>query len=142
MSIDMNPAKEYFVRIEATDTQRVHDLLSESVGNEISAYEIVLQPNDNGCGCCNDPPCIGCADAIDKQGLSEAEKSALEPNRLHLFSVYTIASDLTESDPVYVMARHEAGAACLFHKARARDHDNTICEVIVSKVQDAEVCDE
>lgn len=93
---------------------------------------------DNGCGCCNDPPCIGCAPPSAPAPVADA----VEPIRLHLFSVYTIASDLTESDPVYVMARHEEGAACLFHKARARDHDNIICEVIVSKVQDAEVCDE
>ena len=40
------------------------------------------------------------------------------------------------------MALHEEGAACLYHKSRARDHENILCEVVVSKVADAEVCDE
>ena len=97
-----------------------------------------MKPTDNGCGCMQDPPCIGCAPA-----KPPAPEVQMEPmNCLSLFKVYTIDSDLCESDPIFVMARTEDGAACLFHKARARDFDNILCEVIVSKVQDAEVCDE
>jgi hypothetical protein len=86
--------------------------------------------NDNGCGCEKNPPCLGCV---------EEDSSA---NRLHLYAVWTIASDTSETEKTYIMALHEEGAACLYHKARARDHGNILCEVVVSKVADAEVCDE
>jgi len=163
-----------------------------------------MNRTDNGCGCKQDPPCLGCVpekyrgfyatiqyydedeskyvficnsqqmenDATDDghvfyyydgtpekfmkdygadrgRGCSDWYAVAVEgvspppePNRLHLYKVYTIDDDLVESDPVFVMARSEDGAACLYHKARARDLENIICEVIVDKVQDAEVCDE
>jgi hypothetical protein len=114
-SIDMNPARTYIVRIEA-DFEKINDLLANAVGREIDAYDF--------------PPTACC----------DSSREELD-NKLHLYKVYTIASDLTESDPVFVMARSKEGAACLFHKARARDCENTICEVIVSKLQDAEVCD-
>jgi hypothetical protein len=175
-----------------------------------SSFEETMSNNtnttDNGCGCMQDPPCIGCNKPSEKyrgfyatiqyydedetkyvficnsQDMEEDDENdghvfyyydgtpeqfmkdfskergrgcadwyahavegvspPSEPNRLHLFKVYTIDDDLSESDPVFVMARSEDGAACLFHKARARDQDNILCEVIVSKVQDAEVCDE
>ena len=59
---------------------------------------------------------------------------------LHLYRVRLIFLDLTECDPVFVMARHDEEAAMLVHKARARDtHD--ACEVIVSMVQNGEECD-
>ena len=107
--------------------------------NDTTYFRVNLEsviPADNGCGCMQDPPCKGCK--RDSQPIPDA----VDVNRLHLFKVYTIASDLTESDPVFVMARHEEGAAALFHKARARDQENILCEVIISKVQDAEMCDE
>ena len=199
MSIDMNPARTYTVRIEA-DFEKINDVLAEAVGNEIDAYEF-------GCGCKQDPPCMGCNKPSEKyrgfyatiqyydedeakyvficnsqqmendadddghvfyyydgtpeqfmkdygadrgRGCSDwyavavegVRPPAEEPNRLHLYKVYTIDVNLCESEPIFVMARSEDGAACLFHKARARDLENFICEVIVDKVQDAEVCDE
>lgn len=84
---------------------------------------------NNGCGCENNPPCLGCV---------EEDSSA---NRLHLYAVWTIAWDTSETEKVYIMALHEEGAAWLYHKSRARDHDNMLCEVMVSKIADAEVCD-
>ena len=100
---------------------------------------------DNGCGCENNPPCLGCA---PKTYLPDYAKDLsdvpVDPdaNRLHLYAVWTINSDTSETEKTYIMALHEEGAACLYHKARARDHENILCEVVVSKVADAEVCDE
>ena len=65
-----------------------------------------------------------------------------ERNRLHLYKLYTIDSDLREGDPVFIMAMSEEGAACHFHKARARDHGNIMREIIVSMVSHAENADE
>jgi len=42
--------------------------------------------NDNGCGCEKNPPCLGCV---------EEDSSA---NRLHLYAVWTIASDTSETE--------------------------------------------
>lgn len=99
----------------------------------------------DGCGCMNSPPCLGCA---PKTYLPDYAKDLsdvpVDPdaNRLNLYAVWTIGADTSETEKVYIMALHEEGAACLYHKSRARDHGNILCEVVVSKVADAEVCDE
>lgn len=91
--------------------------------------------------------CSRCALNLDEQGLSDDGKSLADvpvdpdANRLHLFKVFTINEDTSETDGIFVMALTEDGAACLYHKARAREHGNILCEVVVSKVADAEVCD-
>jgi hypothetical protein len=64
-----------------------------------------------------------------------------DANRLHLYAVWTINADTSETEKVYIMALHEEGAACLYHQSRARDHGNILCEIVVSKVADSEVCD-
>jgi hypothetical protein len=133
--IDMDPKHEHLVRIEGC-TDQVCDLLNEAVANEINAFEIISKPTGSGCGCNQSPPCIGCAPQCPPCQPQDLI------NGLHLFKVYTIDEDLTESDPVFVMALCKDGAACLFHKARSRDHCNILCEVVVSKVQSAEDADE
>ena len=98
---------------------------------------------DEGCGCENNPPCIGCVPKTylpDEPNLSEVPVDP-DANRLNLYAVWTINSDTSETEKTYIMALHEEGAACLYHKSRARDHGNILCEVVVSKVADAEVCD-
>lgn len=99
-----------------------------------SAEEWYIVDKVDGCGCYGDPPCKGCTPKTYLPVHPDA-------NRLHLFKVYTINEDTSETDGIFVMALTEDGAACLYHKARARDHGNILCEVVVSKVADAEVCD-
>jgi len=55
-----------------------------------------------------------------------------DANKLHLFSIFAIAQDLTESKVVYIMAVDEQSAAFLFHKARARDYSNEPQELIIN----------
>lgn len=62
-------------------------------------------------------------------------------NHLHLFSVYSIAEDLTESKIVYIMAVDELSAVSLFHKARARDYSNDPQEIIINFLRHAIDCD-
>lgn len=64
-----------------------------------------------------------------------------DANHLHLFSVYSIAEDLTESKIVYIMAVDELSAAFLFHKARARDYSNEPQELIINFLSHANDCD-
>lgn len=109
-----------------------------------SAEDWYIVDKVDGCGCMNSPPCLGCA---PKTYLPDCAKDLsdvpVDPNanRLNLYSVWTINSDTSETEKVYIMALHEEGAACLYHQSRARDHGNILCEVVVSKVADAEVCD-
>lgn len=103
----------------------------------------IVPEQDNGCGCYNDPPCKGCVPKTylpDEPSLSEVPVDD-DANLLNLFKVYTINDDTSETDPRYIMALTEEGAAVLYHKARAREHGNYLCEIIVSKLADAEVCD-
>ena len=99
-----------------------------------SAEEWYIVDKVDGCGCMNSPPCLGCAPKTYLPVDPDA-------NRLNLYAVWTINSDTSETEKVYIMALHEEGAACLYHQSRARDHGNILCEVVVSKVADAEVCD-
>jgi hypothetical protein len=64
-----------------------------------------------------------------------------DANQLHLFSVYSIAEDHTESKIVYIMAVDEPSAAYLFHKSRARDYSNDPQELIVQLLRFAIDCD-
>ena len=66
----------------------------------------------------------------------------MSENRLHLYFVRTIADDTSETEPRYIMAPHDEEAALLYHKARAREHGNEPCEIVVSKIADAGVSDE
>jgi len=87
--------------------------------------------------------CAGCAPKTYLQDNADVSAVPVDPdaNRLHLFKVFTINEDTSETDGIFVMALTEDGAACLYHKARAREHGNILCEVVVSKVADSEVCD-
>lgn len=139
--IDMDPKREHLVRIEGCFPE-ICDMLGEAVeAKQIDSYEVIDAPHfdipDNGCGCMGDPPCKGCSDEAD---LSEVPVDS-DANRLNLYAVWTINGDTSETEKVYIMALHEEGAACLYHQSRARDHGNILCEVVVSKVADAEVCD-
>lgn len=157
--IDTDPAITYLIRVEGGKDQ-IFDLLDHAEECGCESYEIVKYPAGveipasrhatefpdniakNSCGCCGDPPCKGCTPS-----LSEDEKSLADvpvdpdANMLSLFKVFTINEDTSETDGIFVMALSEAGAACLYHKARAREHGNILCEVVVSKIADAEVCD-
>lgn len=108
-----------------------------------SAEEWYIMDKIDGCGCYGDPPCKGCSPKTYLPDNADLSSVPVDPdaNRLHLFKVFTINEDTSETDGIFVMALCEAGAACLYHKARAREHGNILCEVVVSKVADAEVCD-
>lgn len=108
-----------------------------------SAEDWYIVPEDNGCGCYGDPPCKGCAPKTYFPDNADLSAVPVDPdaNMLSLFKVYTINDDTSETDPIFIMALTEEGAACLYHKSRARDHGNIMCEIVVSKLFDAEVCD-
>lgn len=160
-NIDTDPAKTYLIRVEG-DKDQIFDLLDHAEECGCDSYEIVKYPEgveipasrhgtefpDNiaksACGCMGDPPCKGCAPKTYRPDYAE-DLSAVpvdpEANRLNLYAVWTINSDTSETEKIYIMALHDEAAACLYHKARARDHGNIMCEIMVSKVADAEVCD-
>lgn len=158
--IDTDPAITYLIRVEGGKDQ-IFGLLDHAEQCGCESYEIVKYPDGvwipdsrhaakfpdntrkNSCGCYGNPPCKGCAPKTDLPDNADLSSVPDDPdaNRLHLFKVFTINEDTSETDGIFVMALCEAGAACLYHKARAREHDNILCEVVVSKVADAEVCD-
>lgn len=157
-NIDTDPAKTYIIRVEG-DRDQIFDLLDHAEECGCESYEIVDFPEGvdisshecrefpdniakNSCGCYGDPPCRGCKTYLPDYA-KDLSAVPVDPdaNRLHLFKVFTINEDTSETDGIFVMALCEAGAACLYHKARAREHGNILCEVVVSKVADAEVCD-
>lgn len=158
--IDTDPAITYLIRVEGGKDQ-IFDLLDHAEECGCESYEIVKYPAGveipasrhatefpdntakNSCGCYGNPPCKGCAPKTYLPDNADLSSVPVDPdaNRLHLFKVFTINEDTSETDGIFVMALTEDGAACLYHKARAREHGNILCEVVVSKVADAEVCD-
>ena len=122
-NIDMDPAKTITVRVEG-DFYRITEMLGDAVGSTITAFEVTSTPPQYA----EDTPCYAC--------------DTHRHNRLNLYSVRAIAEDTSETEPRYIMAQHEEAAALLYHKARAQEHENVACEIVVSKIADAEVCDE
>lgn len=158
--IDTDPAITYLIRVEGGKDQ-IFDLLDHAEECGCESYEIVKYPAGveipasrhatefpdntakNSCGCYGNPPCLGCAPKTHLPDNADLSSVPVDPdaNLLNLYAVWTINSDTSETDKVYIMALTEDGAACLYHQSRARDHGNILCEVVVSKVADAEVCD-